>query len=147
MNIHIYMSMYWLTKLGGGGWWGFPNIFLILNCIYCSLNNFWRMKHLIIFLLCDILADLITMKMITQKNDFKKKSIKLKTHLQNFFSNILNAHTLWLRHSVCLLPLSCFQLLYDLLFVFICRSYTNYTYFRFVFKSFAYGVVRCFKLY
>lgn len=130
MNVHIYMSMYWLTKLGGGG---FPNMFLILYCIYCSLNIFWRIKHFIIFLLCDILTDLITMKMITQKNDFKKKKIKLKTHWQNFFSNILNAHTLWLRHSVCLLPLSCFQLLYDLLFLFICRSYTNYTYFRFVF--------------
>lgn len=144
MNIHIYA--YVLTNKTGGG---FPNMFLILYCIYCSLNIFWRTKHLIIFLLCDILADLITMKMITQKNDFKKKKIQLKTHWQNFFSNILNTYTLWLRHPVCLLPLSCFQLLYDLLFVFICRSYTNYTYFRFVFKPFAYGVVRCFilKLY
>lgn len=107
MNIHIYA--YVLTNKTGGG--GFPNMFLILYCIYCSLNIFWRTKHLIIFLLCDILADLITMKMITQKNDFKKKKIKLKTHWQNFFSNILNAHTLWLRHSVCLLPLSNFSMI------------------------------------
>lgn len=61
--------------------------------------------------------------------------LKIKnTSWQNFFSNILNTNTLWLRHPVCLLPLSCFQLLYDSLFLFICRSYTNYTYFRFVFK-------------
>lgn len=134
----MYMSMYWLTKLGEK----FPNIFLILYCIYCSWNIFWRIKHLIIFLLHDILADLITMKIITQKNDFKKKKTK-NTSWQNFISNILYTHTLWLRHPVCLLSLSCFQLFYDLLFLFICRSYTNYTYFRFVFKPFAYGVVRC----
>lgn len=65
----------------------------------------------------------------------RKMILKIKnTSWQNFFSNILNTNTLWLRHPVCLLPLSCFQLLYDSLFLFICRSYTNYTYFRFVFK-------------